>query len=225
MENEKHPLLKETVCLKNTPFPRFFQTWVVASHVASDPPPLPLAGGGGCIGQMPTSEWPSRHKPKGLNSVTYRHLRTRRALLLYKVYGNNALLAHNWQYYNFSYIPEWQLGLNQGGEGNETIAKCRGGGGGWVESFCIILGFKLCQVSRVTVQMSMGMSHGILLESLVCDSSHDSITTRGGGGGASPHNWSPTVSKIKTSKGCVFFRHLHCRHFHDFFLHFPSHEG
>ena len=29
----------------------------------------------------------------------FRHLRTRRVLLLYKVYGNNALLALNWQIY------------------------------------------------------------------------------------------------------------------------------
>ena len=35
----------------------------------------------------------------------YCHLRTRRALLLYKVYGNNALLALNWQimyYFTFA---------------------------------------------------------------------------------------------------------------------------
>ena len=35
------------------------------------------------------------------NLARYRHLRTRRALLLYKVYGNNALLALNWRYCEF----------------------------------------------------------------------------------------------------------------------------
>ena len=36
------------------------------------------------------------------------HMRTRRALLLYKVYGNNALLALNWRIIHWKYISKCQ---------------------------------------------------------------------------------------------------------------------